>query len=189
MPKLWNETIEKHRHAVQDATLDATAHLVAEHGLGSLTMSEIANKTGIGRATLYKYFPDVEAIVVAWHKRQIGRHLEQLAKVRDGIKDTRHRLAAVLEAYAMISHENHAGERTALLHQGRHAAQARKHLEVFIADLVADGAKSGILRRDVPSIELAAYCVNALAAASRMPTRVAVRRLVKVILAGIRKQQ
>ncbi|MGI9077433.1 MAG: TetR/AcrR family transcriptional regulator, partial [Gemmatimonadaceae bacterium] len=55
MPKLWNETIEAHRRAVRDATLNATAALVAEHGLASVTMSQIARETGIGRATLYKY--------------------------------------------------------------------------------------------------------------------------------------
>ncbi len=33
MPKLWTETIEEHRRAVHDATLDTTAALVREHGL------------------------------------------------------------------------------------------------------------------------------------------------------------
>lgn len=65
MPKLWNETIEAHRHTVREAILNTTAELVTEHGLLSVTMSQIAEKTGIGRATLYKYFPDVEAILHA----------------------------------------------------------------------------------------------------------------------------
>ena len=38
-------------------------------------MSQIAEQTGIGRATLYKYFPDVEAILLAWHERQVTGHL------------------------------------------------------------------------------------------------------------------
>jgi AcrR family transcriptional regulator len=88
---------------VRDATLDTTAALVAEHGLASVTMSQIAEQTGIGRATLYKYFPDVEAILVAWHERQITAHLAQLAEVRDQAGDAGQRLQAVLEAYALIS--------------------------------------------------------------------------------------
>src|SRR5213596_2512312 len=83
MPKLWKETVEAHRRAVRDATLDTTAALVAEHGLLSVTMSQIAEETGIGRATLYKYFSDVEAILVAWHERQVTGHLEHLAEVGD----------------------------------------------------------------------------------------------------------
>src|SRR5262249_50381931 len=41
VPKLWNETIEEHRRAVRDATLDTTAALVAKHGLRAVTMSQI----------------------------------------------------------------------------------------------------------------------------------------------------
>ncbi|MGH2358185.1 MAG: TetR/AcrR family transcriptional regulator, partial [Candidatus Limnocylindria bacterium] len=67
---------------VRDAIMDSTTALVAEHGLLSVTMSQIAEETGIGRATLYKYFPDVEAILVAWHERQVTGHLEHLAEVR-----------------------------------------------------------------------------------------------------------
>ena len=50
MPRLWTETIEEHRRAVHDATLDTTAALVREHGLASVTMSQIAAAAGIGRA-------------------------------------------------------------------------------------------------------------------------------------------
>src|SRR5437667_6777863 len=83
MPKVWNETIEAHRREVRDAILHTTAALVAEHGLRSVTMSQIAEATGIGRATLYKYFSGVEAILVAWHERQVTSHLECLAEVGD----------------------------------------------------------------------------------------------------------
>src|SRR3990170_8798608 len=103
VPKLWNETMEAHRRAVREAILETTWVLVAEHGLRSVTMSQIAEKTGIGRATLYKYFPDVEAILVAWHERQIASHLEYLAEVRDQAGEAGERLQAVLEAYALIS--------------------------------------------------------------------------------------
>ncbi|WP_376776163.1 TetR/AcrR family transcriptional regulator [Nonomuraea jabiensis] len=34
-------------------------------------MTRIAEKVGIGRATLYKYFPDVEAILTAYHERNV----------------------------------------------------------------------------------------------------------------------
>src|SRR5829696_4700292 len=91
VPRLWNETIEAHRAAVRDAILDTTAELVTENGLLSVTMSRIAEKTGIGRATLYKYFPDVEAILLAWHERHVSGHLEHLAELRDQAGDARQR--------------------------------------------------------------------------------------------------
>jgi len=186
MPKLWNDTIEKHRRAVRDATLDTTAALVAEHGLLSVTMSQIAEETGIGRATLYKYFPDVEAILFAWHERQVAGHLEHLAEVRDQAGDAGERLEAVLEAYALISHEHHATELAALLHRGEHVARAQQQLSGLVRDLLTEGAETGDLRDDVAADELASYCLHALTAASSLPSKAAVRRLVTVTLAGLR---
>jgi AcrR family transcriptional regulator len=186
VPKLWNEAIEAHRREVRQATLDATAALVAEHGLRSVTMSQIAAETGIGRATLYKYFPDVEAILVAWHERQVSGHLEYLAEVRDQAGQAAEPLGAVLEAYALIQHEHHGTELAALLHQSEHVARAQQQLRTFIRELVTEGAKAGDVRDDVAPDELASYCIHALAAASGLPSKAAVRRLVTVTLAGLR---
>jgi AcrR family transcriptional regulator len=189
MPKLWNETIEAHRREVRDAILDTTAALVARRGLLSVTMSQIAEDTGIGRATLYKYFPDVEAILFAWHERQITNHLEHLAEVRDQADDAGDRLEAVLEAYALISHDSHGHHETelaAFLHRDQHVAAAEQRLRQMIRELLTEGAKVGVLRDDIPPDELATYCLHALAAASGLPSRAAVRRIVDVTLAGLR---
>jgi len=186
VPKLWTETIETHRREVRDAILDTTTALVAEHGLRSVTMSQIAQKTGIGRATLYKYFPDVEAILIAWHERHVSGHLEHLAELRHQAGDARERLEAVLEAYALIEHKRHATELAALLHRGEHVSQAQQHLTGIIRDLLTEAVETGDLRDDIAPEELASYCLHALAAASSLPSEAAVRRLVAVTLAGLR---
>ena len=145
MPKLWTDTVEEHRRAVRDAVLAATAKLVAEQGLTSVTMSGIAAETGIGRATLYKYFPDVETILTAWHERQVASHLQHLAAVRDQAEaDDADRLEAVLTAYALMTHEQpHGSEIAALLHRGEHIGRAHQHLTGLIENLVADAARAG----------------------------------------------
>ncbi|WP_130511713.1 TetR/AcrR family transcriptional regulator [Krasilnikovia cinnamomea] len=186
MPRLWNETIEEHRGAVRDAVLDAAAALVAEHGLTAVTMSKIAERTGIGRATLYKYFPDIEAILLAWHERQIAGHLQHLAAAREHGGDAQARLAAVLEVYALNSRQRHGGELAAMLHQSSHTAAAHERLVDFVRDLLAEAVTAGTVRRDVPSAELAAYCLSALSAARTLPSDASVRRLVTVTLAGLR---
>lgn len=187
VPKLWTETIEEHRRAVREATLDTTAALVAEHGLASVTMSRIAEETGIGRATLYKYFPDVEEILAAWHERQITGHLKQLAQVRDQAGSAAERLQAVLQAYALIQHEHEGTELAALLHRGEHVVRAQQQLHNFISELLADGAKTGDLRDDVAPSELASYCLHALTGAASLPSAAAVRRLVAVTMTGLRR--
>jgi AcrR family transcriptional regulator len=188
VPKLWSQTIEEHRRAVNDAALDATAALVAEHGLASVTMSRIAAETGIGRATLYKYFPDVEAILAAWHARHVARHLQHLAAVRDQAAGTpAGRLEAVLTAYALITRQRPQGtEIASLVHRGEHMAQAEQQLLGFVSDLIAAAARAGELRGDADPGELASYCLHALSAAADLPSEAAVRRLVAVTMTGLR---
>jgi AcrR family transcriptional regulator len=187
VPKLWNETIDAHRREVRDATLNTAAALVAEHGLRSVTMSQIAKETGIGRATLYKYFSDVEAILLAWHERQVTGHLEHLAQVRDGAGDVGKQLEAVLEAYARMTYERpHETELAAFVHRGEHVVKAQDQVSDLVRDLLAQAAQTGDLRGDVAPDELASYCLHALSAASSLPSKAAVRRLVAVTMAGLR---
>ena len=49
-----------------------------------------------------------------------------------------------------------------------------------------EGVGTGDIRTDVPSDELANYCLHALTAAGRLPSKAAVRRLASVTLAGLR---
>jgi AcrR family transcriptional regulator len=214
VPKLWTETIETHRREVHGAILDTTAALVAEHGLASVTMSLIAEETGIGRATLYKYFSDVEAILVAWHDQHVDGHLEYLTEIRDRSNDAAERIEAVLEAYARItyersqkhgdahdtghrhrgdhagrSHNHHGSEISALVHRDEHVRRAQRRLNDFFRDLLAEGARSGDVRDDVATEELAGYCVQALGAAGALRSKPAVRRLVAVTLSGLRPQR
>ncbi|WP_203922504.1 TetR/AcrR family transcriptional regulator [Rugosimonospora africana] len=188
MPRIWNETIEAHRDAVREATINATAALVAKHGLTGVTMSQIAKDTGIGRATLYKYFPDVESILHAWHERQIDQHLRGLVEVRDQTAQGFPRLEAVLTAYAQAvahrgEHDNNLGD---MLHRSEHVAAAHQHLREFIQEVITGAAATGAIRQDIPADELTAYCLHALAAAATLHDPAAVHRLVQTTLAGFR---
>jgi AcrR family transcriptional regulator len=195
---LWDDTIDAHRRSVEEAIVHAAGALAAERGLRAVTMSEIAASTGIGRATLYKYFPDVEAILLAWHERQVASHLAQLEALRDGAGSPSERLRAVLEGYALLQHglarhhgggERHGGgsDLAALLHRGDHVARADRQLREFMRELLAECAQAGAVRADVPPDELARYSLQALTAASGL-SKPAVRRLVELTLAGLSPQ-
>jgi AcrR family transcriptional regulator len=190
VPKLWNQTIEAHRRDVRDAILDTTAALVSEHGLRQVTMSQIAEQTGIGRATLYKYFPDVESILVTWHHRHVTAHLEHLAAVRERATDPGQRLEAVLTAWAQIvyeiAHHQHGTELTALLHHEQHVADDQQQLHNLIRDVLADAAKAGSVRDDLSADDLASYCRHALNAARDLPSKAAVHRLVALTMVALR---
>jgi AcrR family transcriptional regulator len=176
VPRLWSDTIDEHRRAVREAILDAAGGLVVERGLRGVAMSLIAERAGIGRATLYKYFPDVESVLHAWHERQVAAHLVRLTALSDGSGTARERLKAVLTGYAVIVRESgrHDRERAAELHRGGHGHQ---DLHVLIRDLVAEATTR------VPPDELARFCVHALGAAAELDSADAVRRLVEVTMA------
>ncbi|MGV9385070.1 SbtR family transcriptional regulator [Nonomuraea sp. NPDC003707] len=67
-----------------------------------------------------------------------------------------------------------------------HVFRAQRRVRDMIRGLLADAAEAGHVRSDVTSNELAGYCEYALRAAGTLPSEAAVRRLVAVILAGLR---
>lgn len=191
MPKLWSDTIEKHRREVADAILDTTARLASEQGALNVTMSQIADGAGIGRPTLYKYFSSVEEILRAWHQRQIDGHLRLLTEVADADLPADERLASVLRTYAHIQQHQadhqvrHGAEIVRALHDGDQLVPAAKELHRLVQELIADAVAIDSVRTDINTNELATYCLHALAAAREARSRAAADRLVDMILGSL----
>ncbi|GAB2682543.1 TetR/AcrR family transcriptional regulator [Kribbella swartbergensis] len=188
MPKLWTDTIESHRREVRESVLDATWRLVSQHGPLGVTMSQIATEAGVGRATLYKYFPDVKSILVAWHERQVAAHLAELAATRDSVGDARQRLRAVLTGYARICQQRgrHTTEElAALLHQGGPTEGDTARLHELVRGVLVEAAEQGVVRRDAPVDDLARYCLHALTAAGAASSPEALEQLVELVMSGL----
>jgi AcrR family transcriptional regulator len=187
MPRLWTTTIEAHRQEVREAILGATSRLVAEHGIASVSMSQIAEAAGIGRATLYKYFSDVETILATWHAGIVEAHVQQLRSLADQPTAAGERLASVLHAYAFLSHHRHShgSDLVALLHRSDDVTRAQHELVDLIRGLIEEAAQNGGVRTDVAAAELAVFCLHALGAAASLPSKAAVRRLVDVTLGAL----
>src|SRR5262245_20176676 len=109
-------------------------------------MSRVAEETGIGRATLYKYFPDVESILLAWHDRQVAAHMQLLAHAGGRANDAGERLQDVLATYADLRHNagvHRDTEIAALLHGSERAARAEQELHDMVRELIAHAAAGG----------------------------------------------
>jgi AcrR family transcriptional regulator len=190
VPRLWSSTIDQHRHEVRSAVLDAAAELAARNGVLAVTMTQIAETVGIGRATLYKYYPDVAAIYADWHDQQVTRHVEHIRREIAAVRSPKKRLVKALETHVERLHEQHRSE-LAQLHlsvfestngASAHTANTKlvELLEELIAELVVKNQPS-----DRTAHELALFANHALGAANELTTQQARRRLVHTIATAI----
>lgn len=152
----------------------------------AVTMSRIAEDTGIGRATLYKYFPDVEAVLAAWHERHVSSHVAELLTLRDRPGPVSERLRALLEACAEVAARRDVSRISLMLHGDGYVAEAEIRLIDLVRDLLREGAKTGEVRRDLSADELAHFCLHAIEASRALPSKAAVRRLVSVTMDALR---
>jgi AcrR family transcriptional regulator len=76
----------RRRAEVLEAVLDAVGELVMSRGLWAVTMSQLAESTGISRATLYKYVGDVEEVLTAWHQRHVASQRAELTEIAGAVR-------------------------------------------------------------------------------------------------------
>jgi len=183
MPKLWQDTVEAHRDAVREALLDAAGALVATGGLAGISMAAIAEHAGVGRATLYRYFADLPAILDAWHARHLGEHLAALVAARDAQTDARGRLVSLLEAYVRVARQSHrhGGEMAAALHRRPHVAAAERQLHEIFNQALSEPIQRGMVRNDIPKAELIAFILASLDGAAALGPTAAARRVAMTI--------
>ena len=186
MPRLWEASIDAHRQSVRAAAIEAAARLVAQRGIRRVTMAAVAQEAGVGRATLYKYFPDVEALLLAWHEVHVRAHLAEVEAIAKRYPDPEDRLSATLTAIAMIEFERPGGELATQLHDASHVDRAGEHLASLLENLLSRCVAEGRVRADVAPDELAVYCLHAARAARGLRSKAAVRRLVSVVETGLR---
>lgn len=190
VPKLWAGTIEAHRRQVREAVFAATTAMVEAAGLRGVTMSGIAEAAGVGRATLYKYFADVESILQEWHQEQIGCHLDHLGQIAVEPTTPLTRLTKALHALAHLVRRSgphhHASDIVADLHSAQHMNGPESAVRALLAGLISEAVVAGEVRDDVPVGDLALHCLNAAIGARYASSTAAAVRLVELALVGVR---
>jgi AcrR family transcriptional regulator len=184
VPKLWKDTVEAHRRDVRAAILDAAWNLAQERGVRGVTMGVVAENAGISRATLYKYFPGVEEILLAAHEDHVAQHLAALAAAQDNAASPREALLAMLTGYARICfHRDRAAsaEMHGLVHAGPEHARNVSAVHDLFTEAMRDAQAAAQVRSDLGSKELAAFAVSALDAAAAATNAPAVERLVRLV--------
>ncbi|MEZ0338603.1 TetR/AcrR family transcriptional regulator [Mycobacterium sp. pV006] len=85
--------------------LDAVDEVVTEHG-PAIRLADVARKLGVTRQTVYRYFPNADALLVASAMRAVDGFIDQVAEHARGINDP---VTAVVECVS-FGVENLAGD-------------------------------------------------------------------------------
>ena len=88
---LWQGSLSEHRARQADRIAGVAMGIIAVDGIAGLSMSTLAEAAGVSRQTLYKYFPDVDAVLAAMGAMgsagiaELAGRVEAEADPRDGL--------------------------------------------------------------------------------------------------------
>ena len=96
---------ERSRRTVE-RILDAAARIFHEHGYAGTTTNDIADEAGVSIGSLYQYFPNKDALLVALTKQHIESTTVGLADLISGL-NTKSDLSVVLRSVVNFLVEQH----------------------------------------------------------------------------------
>jgi AcrR family transcriptional regulator len=142
-------TGRRRNEAARDAILSAAYRLLSQPGTEALTIDSIAAEAGVGRQTIYRWWPSKGAVLAD----ALARHAQVVVPDRDTGSFTGDLTAFLTDTFAGLADEGLAGR----LRQIVAAAQQDEHVAHVLADFTAvrRAALHAILERGRASGELA----------------------------------
>lgn len=80
--------------------LDTTAGLIDELGYGSITPALIARRAGMSGPAIYRYFDDLDAIVLALAARNLERYVDRCKEMLPAAEQWEDAIAGSVQAYS-----------------------------------------------------------------------------------------
>ena len=168
-----------------ESVLDAAADLFAQRGC-DVSVDEIANRAGVGHATVFRRFPtkdELIAAVVAKQIRELTAFVEQVTEEKEP--------GEAFEAFVWHVAELHARDRG--LHEGYSrcaelpdVAEAKSEVSGLLDRLIVRAQEAGALRRDVTADDISTLLGSTILGARDGSDAERWRRYVQVLLAGLR---
>jgi AcrR family transcriptional regulator len=155
----------------QTALLDAALHEVLAHGIRRTSASDIARRAGVSRQTLYRYWPDVQALLAALVTRELfevvaqGAPAGSLDELADGLVETADRIRTLPLLDRLRSTDPELFARYILQRLG--TSQRGMHRE--LAARIAAGQEERIVRAGDPDALAAMVLLLAQSAVQSAP--------------------
>ena len=177
-----------------DRIIHAALNLIANEGLGAVTMRRIAETAGVARQTLYNHYPDVDSIVVAAverHDEESIRLLESTLAVVDRPAEKVEQLVRHFVAVGAHTHHSQGIEHGLSAEARQRLGAYERAVEHWTRQILQDGQSAGAFRSDLEievDVDLMRRMLEGLAErASRSPEEAAAiaRAGTRTILAAI----
>src|SRR5437763_13239664 len=102
-----NATIKRPRRPVDETLrasrtqqiLDAAAHLFAKHGYADADTQLLADELGVGKGTLYRYFPSKKALFLAAADRVMRQMRAEIDERIQNVADPLDRIAMAIRTF------------------------------------------------------------------------------------------
>jgi len=168
--------------------LAAAAQVFTERGLDA-TLDEVARAAGVGVGTVYRRFPDKEALVAALFRERID-NLVTVAEEACAAADPGQAIVSYLE-YTAAAMAGDTGLRQLMMfgtYDRDQVCYARDRMRPVISKLVERAQASGDLRRDFEAtdVKMIAFMLASLAEYTAAVTPDVWRRYLAMLIDGLR---
>jgi AcrR family transcriptional regulator len=153
---------ERKKEETRGSIINSAITLFQEKGYHKTSMDEIAEKVDVSKATLYNYFPDKGAILVAYFQSMIADYGQDIKTRLQDSQGIESRLENLLDFKQQILGRdieitaNYLKYRLqTIFDKDLFDNPDRSGLENVILTVMIDAQEKGEIRRDIPSLVLA----------------------------------
>ena len=102
MPKIIGESLASHRELTRARLFEALGSLMGEQSFESITMSQIAERAGVGRTAVYNHFADKEVLLLAYMREVTSEFARILTQRLDAEPDPLIRLRIYVRSHLQM---------------------------------------------------------------------------------------
>ena len=102
MPKIIGESLASHRELTRARLFEALGSLMGEQSFESITMSQIAERAGVGRTAVYNHFADKEVLLLAYMREVTSEFARVLTQRLEAEPDPLMRLRIYIRSHLQM---------------------------------------------------------------------------------------
>lgn len=159
MPKIMGNSLAEHRQRTRTALFDAMSELLSQRTFDKITLSDVANRAGVGRTAVYNHFTDKEDLLLAFMDHETQQHAQVLSRALAQTPDPIDRLRLYVRQQALVKRSYHfptTGPLTSSVSRPT-ASRLRAHAGMMLqmlAQILTDAMDQELIPRQDPRVTI-----------------------------------